>query len=347
VKRFHGTDITCAIGETPIVRLNKLAAHVPSEIYAKLELTNPGGSIKDRVGVYMCRKAVETGELLPGGVIVEGTSGNTGVGVALFANVHGHPCIFVMADKQSCDKIAILKAYGARVVLCPSSVDRRDPRSYQSVASAIAERLGAVYLNQHSNPHNAETHYLQTGPEILRQTGGEFEVLIAGVGTGGTISGVGRFLKERMPGIKIVGVDARGSVLAEFHRSGRHQESRPYLLEGIGDGSIPGNVDFRVIDEFQVVGDEESFCMARALLRQEGIFAGGSSGAAVAAAICYAQRQTSPQRILVILPDSGNRYTSRIYNDVWMEEKGYAVVPTANDLDERIRETIGVDVRLV
>lgn len=347
MNRFKGTDITSAIGDTPIVRLNKVAAHVPSEIYAKLELTNPGGSIKDRVGVYMCRKAVERGGLRPGGVIVEATSGNTGIGVALFANVHGHPCIFVMTDKQSGDKIATLKAYGARVVLCPSAVDHQDPRSCQSVAATIAEQLGAVNLNQHANPDKTETHYVQTGPEIFRQTGGEFDVLLAGVGTGGTISGAGRFLKERMPGIKIVGVDPQGSVLAEFHRNGRHQESAPYLLEGIGDGSIAPNVDFGVIDGFEVVGDEESFRMARALLTEEGIFAGGSSGGAVAGAIRYAERQRSPQRLLIILPDSGTRYISWIYNDAWMEEQGYSVARPMDDLDERILETLGVDARLV
>jgi cysteine synthase len=267
MNRYRHADVTSAIGDTPIVRLHKVAASVASAIYVKLEFTNPGGSIKDRVGVYMCRKAAENGELPAGRAIVEGTSGNTGIGVALYANVHDHPCVFVMADKQSADKVATLKASGARVVLCPSHVARDDPRSYHSMACAIARRLDALHLDQHANPHNAESHYAQTGPEILRQTDGAFDVFVAAVGTGGTISGAGRFLKEHMPRLRVIGVDCEGSVLAHRHRHGDGGEWAPYLLEGIGDSYVPENLDLGVIDDFEVIGDEASFRMARAVRR--------------------------------------------------------------------------------
>jgi cystathionine beta-synthase len=345
VNRLEHTDITSAIGDTPIVRLNKVPAHVSSEIYVKLEFMNPGGSIKDRAGVYMCRKAVERGDLPPGGIIIEATSGNTGVGVAIFANVHDHPCIFVMADKQSSDKVANLKAYGARVILCPAAA-RDDPRSHHSVARALAERLGALLLDQHSNPDNVEAHYAQTGPEILRQTGGELDALVVGVGTGGTVSGAGRFLKEHMPSLEVIGVDAQGSILARYYRSGATDGWTPYLLEGVGEGFVPPILDLGVVDAFEVVGDEEAFRMTRALLTEEGIFAGGSSGAAVVAAIRYAQRQPRARRILVVLPDSGSRYASQFYDDAWMEQHGWPVAPKADPLDERIQQIIGAAARL-
>lgn len=348
MERFRHRDVTSAIGETPIVRLHRVARDFASEIYVKLELTNPGGSIKDRVGVYMCRKAAEQGRLRPGAAIVEATSGNTGIGVAIYAATRGHPCVFVMSDKQSRDKVAQLKAFGAHVVICPASVATDDPRSHFSVARGLARALDGLYLNQHDNPDNAEAHYVQTGPEIFRQTEGAFDVLVAGVGTGGTISGTGRFLKEHMPALQVIGVDPVGSVLAGFHASGHAGECEPFLLEGIGDKQVPGNLDVSVIDAFEVVADADAFAMARRLLREEGIYAGGSSGAAVCAALRVARRSARLMRILVILPESGSRHISRLYNDEWMMGHGFG----GGDLRDRglaslIRSCIGDDgVRL-
>ena len=347
MKPFSNSSILSAIGNTPIVRLNRVASAVNAEIYAKLEFMNPGGSIKDRAGVYMCERASAKGDLLPGGIIVESTSGNTGVGVCLYANTHNHPCIFVMADKQSCEKIAYLKAFGAKVIICPTDVASDDPRSYCSVAADLASKLGALYLDQNNNPDNTECHYRQTGPEIYRQTEGDFDVLVAGVGTGGTISGIGRYLKERNPAIRVVGVDCTGSVIAGFRRTGKVYGQAPYHLEGLGGSSIPSNIDFDVIDHFEIIGDAESFRMTRDLLLREGIYAGGSSGAAVAAALNYVKNSSEGKRILVILPDSGDRYAAKIFNDNWMRGQGFLQPATADELDRRIRDFLIGGVTLV
>lgn len=317
-------NVLDAIGWTPIVKLNKVTTGVESEIYVKLEYMNPGGSSKDRIGGFIMDRAVAAGKLKPGGTIIEGTSGNTGVGLAMWAAVHGYKCIFVLADKQSQEKINNLKSFGAKVVVCPTDVEPDDPRSYYSVSKRLAETIpNSYYVNQYDNLWNRETHVATTGPEIFEQTQGDFDVYMAGVGTGGTITGVSMYLKTKMPNLKTVGVDVEGSIVAQYARTGDLSGARSYVIEGIGEDFIPENYDFKVIDDWVVVGDKESFLMTRALLKQEGIYTGGSGGAAVVGAIKYAKTLKEPKKILVILPDSGNRYTSKIYNDEWMMSKGY------------------------
>jgi len=341
MKKFD-QSILDVIGNTPIVKLNKVANTVESDIYVKLEFMNPGGSIKDRMGVYLCQKAVERGDLKPGGTIVESTSGNTGVGIALFAAIHGYKCVFVMADKQSQEKIDNLKAYGAKVLVCPTNVDPEDPRSYYSVAAKLGKLPNSVFLDQYGNMDNGESHFEITGPEIYEQTKGEFDTLMAGIGTGGTISGCSRFLRTKMPNLKAVAVDCEGSILMEYHQTGEMGEAHSYVVEGIGEDFLPDNVIFDQIDEFVRVGDEESFHMTIRLLREEGIYAGGSSGSAVVGALRYAESLDKPERILVILPDSGNRYASKIYNEAWMREMGYVKGEAAKDeLDLEIEKILG------
>lgn len=315
-----------AIGETPIVRLNAIPARegLASEFYVKLESMNPGGSVKDRIGRHMLDRAREEGALAPGGVIIEATSGNTGVGLAMWAIAHGHKCIFVIPDKQSKEKIENLKAFGAKVVVCPTNVAPEDPKSYYSVSRRLHETIpGSFYVNQYDNLHNREAHYRWTGPEILRQTGGEFDAFVAAVGTGGTISGCGRRLKEEMGAVKVVGVDCEGSIIAQYARTGDATGARPYALEGVGEDFVPQNYDFGVIDDWEVVGDRESFLMTRRLLREEGIYAGGSAGAALCGAFRYARKIGEPETILVLVHDSGNRYASKIYSNEWMSDNGY------------------------
>ena len=317
-----------AIGNTPIVKLNKVIQgpnyNLQTEIYVKLEYLNPGGSIKDRIGTYILQKAIKEGKLKAGGTIIEATSGNTGVGVALFACVHGYKCIFVLADKQSQEKINNLKAFGAEVVVCPTNVEPEDPRSYYSVAKKLAATTeNSYYMSQYDNLWNREAHFMTTGPEIFQQTQGEFDAFLATVGTGGTISGIAQYIKSQKPSIKVIGVDCKGSIIAEYAKTGKIGHAHSYVLEGIGEDFIPENYDFSVIDDFVVIEDEESFLMTRRLLREEGIYAGGSSGAVICGAIKYAKANPQTKRILAILPDSGNRYTSKIYNDAWMKEKGY------------------------
>ena len=317
-------NILEAIGNTPIVKLNKVATDVESEIYVKLEFMNPGGSSKDRIGGFIMDRAVAAGKLLPGGTIIEGTSGNTGVGLAMWAAVNGYKCVFVMADKQSIEKVNNLKAFGAKVVVCPTDVEPDDPRSYYSVSKRLAETIpNSYYVNQYDNLWNRETHIATTGPEILEQTKGDFDVFMAGVGTGGTITGISSYLKTKMPKLTTVGVDVEGSIVAQFARTGDLSGACSYVIEGIGEDFIPENYDFKVIDDWVVVGDKESFLMTRALLKQEGIYTGGSGGAAVVGAIKYAKTLKEPKKILVVLPDSGNRYASKIFNDEWMMSKGY------------------------
>ena len=335
-------NILDVIGNTPIVRLNKVGNHVSSDIYVKLEYLNPGGSIKDRMGVYLCQKALERGDLKPGGTIVESTSGNTGVGIALFAAIHGYNCVFVMADKQSQEKIDNLKAYGAKVIVCPTNVEPEDPRSYYSVAAKLGSLPNSVFLDQYGNMDNGECHFEITGPEIYKQTNGEFDTFISSVGTGGTISGCSRYLKSKMPNLKTVGVDCEGSILMHYHKTGEICEAKSYVVEGIGEDFIPDNVIFDLIDEFVMVNDKESFLMTREMLTKEGIYAGGSCGSAVLGAIRYAESLDKPERILVILPDSGNRYASKIYNDNWMQKMGYINAENSKDeLDLQIDKILG------
>jgi cystathionine beta-synthase len=310
-------NILGAVGKTPLVRLNKLARGVPSEIYVKVEYLNPGGSVKDRIGVAMVEAAEKEGKLKPGGTIVEATAGNTGVGLALAAAVKGYKAIFIMPDKMSQDKVNLLKAYGANVIITRTDVPPDSPESYNGVADRLAaETPGAFRPNQFENPDNPQAHYLTTGPEIWEDSGGRVQVFVAGMGTGGTISGAGRYLKEKNPDIVVVGADPEGSILSG-------DTPRPYKVEGIGEDFIPKTFDRRVVDEMVRVSDNDSFNTARRLAREEGLLVGGSSGTALFAALEYAQRLTEPRYIVVLLPDTGRNYLSKLYSDTWMKENGF------------------------
>jgi len=313
-----------AVGNTPIVKLNNVGAYVAADIYVKLEYMNPGGSMKDRVAINIIRDYERRGLLKPGGTIVEATSGNTGMGLALVAAIRGYRCIFVMPDKMSEEKIKALQAFGARVVVCPTHVDPDDPRSYYSVSRRLAEETPcAVLANQYYNPANPEAHYLSTAPEIWSQTGGEIDVFCAGMGTGGTLSGCARYLKERKPEIKIVGVDPVGSLYYDYVKTGTMVKPRPYKVEGIGEDFLPGTMNLGIIDEIVRVNDKECFLTTRELVRREGIYCGGSSGAAVAGAIKYAERIGKKVNIVVLLPDSAQKYLSKIFDDNWMRQNGF------------------------
>ncbi|HJZ83808.1 MAG TPA: pyridoxal-phosphate dependent enzyme [Polyangia bacterium] len=318
------STILDAIGRTPIVKLQKVAAHVAAEIYVKCEYMNPAGSMKDRVAVSIVRDAERRGLLGPGGTIVEATSGNTGMGLAQVAAIRGYQCIFVMPDKMSQEKIASLRAFGAKVVICPTAVEPDDPRSYYEVTKRIVrETPGAFHANQYYNPANPEAHYTSTAPEIWQQTGGEVDVFVAGMGTGGTISGCGKFFKEKKPGFKVVGVDPIGSLYYEYVKTGRMTKPFSYYVEGIGEDFLPGTMNLGLIDEIVRVDDKECFLMTRELVRQEGIYCGGSGGAAVAGAIRYAEHSKKKENILILLPDSAQKYLSKIFDDKWMRENGF------------------------
>ena len=314
-----------AIGGTPIVKLNKVAAHVKSDIYVKLEFLNPGGSMKDRVALNIIRDAERRGLLGPGSTIIEATSGNTGAGLALVAAVRGYKCIFVMPDKMSTEKIAALRAFGAKVVICPTAVEPDDPRSYYEVTKRLVrETPNSFHSNQYYNPANPEAHYLSTGPEIWEQTGGELDAFVAGMGTGGTISGAGKFFKEKKPGFQLIGVDPIGSLYYEYVKTGRMTKPFSYYVEGIGEDFLPGTMNLQILDQIMRVDDKECFLMTRELVRQEGIFCGGSCGAAVAGAIKYAEQLGDQKKnILVLLPDSAQKYLSKIFDDEWMRSNGF------------------------
>jgi cystathionine beta-synthase len=317
-------DVSQAIGNTPIVRLNRLAAGLKSSIYCKLEYLNPAGSMKDRIALNMINEAEKRGELKPGGTIVEATSGNTGMGLAMVAALRGYKCIFVMPDKQSMEKVKALRAAGAKVVITPTEVDADDPRSYYSVSRRIAaETPNSFYANQYHNQDNPQAHYRSTGPEIWAQTGGEIDAFVAGLGTGGTITGTGAYLKERKPGIQLVGADVFGSVYTEFWRKGEVVPPYSYKVEGIGEDFFPSTINLGIIDHIEQLNDKECFDTTRSLARFEGIYTGGSGGAAVKAALKYAERLTEPKNILVLLPDSANRYLGKIFDDDWMREHGF------------------------
>jgi cystathionine beta-synthase len=321
------SSILDVIGNTPMVRINRITRGViDATVLAKLETFNPGNSLKDRMAVRMIEDAERAGLLQPGGTIIEGTSGNTGMGLAIAAVVKGYRCIFTTTDKQSKEKIDALKAFGAEVIVCPTNVDPEDPRSYYSVSSRLEREIPNSWkANQYDNLSNTAVHYEQTGPEIWEQTQGRVTHLVVGVGTGGTISGVGRYLKERNPAIKVWGIDTYGSVFKKYKETGIFDKNEiyPYITEGIGEDFLPKNVDFDVIDQFEKVTDKDAALMTRRIAREEGIFAGNSAGSAMAGLLQLKDRFVRDDVVVVIFHDHGSRYLGKMFNDDWMREKGF------------------------
>ncbi len=320
------SSILDVIGNTPMVRLNRITRDVQGTVLAKLETFNPGNSIKDRMALRMIEDAERAGLLQPGGTIIEGTSGNTGMGLAIAAVVRGYKCIFTTTDKQSKEKVDALRAFGAEVIVCPTNVDPEDPRSYYSVSSRLEKDVPDSWkANQYDNLSNTAIHYEQTGPEIWEQTEGRVTHLVVGVGTGGTISGVGRYLKERNPKIKAWGIDTYGSVFKKYKETGIFDKNEiyPYITEGIGEDFLPRNVDFSVIDHFEKVTDKDAALMTRRIAREEGIFAGNSAGSALAGLLQLKEHFSRDDVVVVIFHDHGSRYLGKMFNDEWMREKGF------------------------
>lgn len=319
-------NILGTIGNTPLVRLNRITAELPATVLIKMETFNPGQSIKDRMALKMVEDAEAAGKLTPGGTIIECTSGNTGMGLALAAAVKGYSCIFTTTDKQSKEKMDVLRAVGAEVIVCPTNVAAEDPRSYYSVAKQLSQEIpNSYWCNQYDNLSNRQAHFETTGPEIWRQTDGKITHLVAGVGTGGTISGTGRYLKSQNPDIQVWGIDTYGSALKKFHETRQFDLSEvyPYITEGIGEDIIPANIDFDIIDHFEKVGDKEGALMARRLAREEGLLLGYSAGSAVAGLLQLQDQLSAGDVVVIPIHDHGSRYVGKIYNDDWMREKGF------------------------
>ena len=325
---MYNNSILETVGNTPLIKLNKVNGGTEGTILAKVEYFNPGQSIKDRIGIKMIEDAEAKGLIKPGGTIIEGTSGNTGMGLALTAIAKGYKCIFTTTDKQSQSKVDILKALGAEVIVCPTNVDADDPESYYSVAKRLSKEIpNSYYPNQYDNKSNLEAHYETTGPEVWKQTEGKITHYVAGMGTGGTISGVGKYLKEQNPDVIVIGVDSFGSVYKKYFETGEFDknEIKPYLTEGIGEDIIPGTIEMEHIDDVIQVGDKDSALLTRRLAREEGLFLGWSCGAATLGALNWIKENPlkTDDVMVIIMPDSGTRYISKVYNDEWMKEKGF------------------------
>jgi cystathionine beta-synthase len=330
------SNILEAVGHTPLVRLNRINQSLKPQIYVKAEFTNPGGSVKDRIGITMIDDAEKKGLLKPGGTIIEGTSGNTGMGLALVAAVRGYKCVFTTTDKQSKEKVDLLKAFGAEVIVCPTAVEPEDPRSYYSVAKKLAREIpNSYYPNQYENPMNPEAHYRTTGPEIWEDSEGKITHFVCGMGTGGTISGVGKYLKEKNPSVKIIGVDPYGSLYYDFVKRGETIKAKTYVVEGIGEDFFPTTMNLKIVDDVFQVNDEECFVVARRLAKLEGLFTGGSGGGCISVTLRLAKDLGPGDFVVALLPDTGMRYLSKVYNDEWMRERGYvdaAVAITAAEV---------------
>ena len=319
-------NILETIGNTPMVKINKITKDLPCDVYAKIETFNPGNSTKDRMAIKMIEDAENDGSLKPGGTIIEGTSGNTGMGLAIGAVIKGYKCIFTTTDKQSKEKVDALRAFGAEVIVCPTNVEPEDPRSYYSVSSRLVKETPNSWKpNQYDNLSNSAAHYEQTGPEIWNQTDGKITHLVVGVGTGGTICGTGKYLKEKNPKIKILGIDTYGSVFKKYKETGIFDKNEiyPYVTEGIGEDFLPANVDFSIIDHFEKVSDKDAAIMTRRIPREEGIFSGNSAGSAMAGLMQMKDKFKKGDVVVVIFHDHGTRYMGKMFNDDWMLERGF------------------------
>jgi cystathionine beta-synthase len=329
-------NIIEAIGNTPMVKLNRIVKDLPCDVYAKVETFNPGNSIKDRMAIKMIEDAEKDGRLKPGGTIIEGTSGNTGMGLAIGAVIKGYKCIFTTTDKQSKEKVDALRAFGAEVVVCPTDVDPEDPRSYYSVSSRLVNEIPNSWKpNQYDNPSNSVAHYEQTGPEIWDQTDGKVTHLVVGVGTGGTICGTGKYLKEKNPNIKVLGIDTYGSVFKKYKETGilDKNEIYPYITEGIGEDFLPQNVDFNIIDHFEKVTDKDAAIMTRRITREEAIFVGNSAGSALAGLMQMKDKFKKGDVVVIIFHDHGTRYLGKMFNDDWMRDRGFLQISKPKALD--------------